>query len=540
VIVAMLAVLKAGAAYVPVDPDFPPDRIAFMLTDAQTAIVLTTGALAGPLPGAIILDDPALQEVISGYPAGDVQDAERRGPLAPAHPAYVIYTSGSTGQPTGVVVAHRHAVNSLRAMIGQWEIGPADAVLQFASLAFDASVMDMFMPLLAGARVVLAPRETLHSPSRLAALFRDAGITFACLPPAVLDLLPVGRYPDLRILMAGGDKLPAELARRWIRPGLRLVNAYGPTEATVNATYAELDAATPMPPPIGWPARPNYRAYVLDPQLNPVPAGVTGELHIGGASVARGYLNRPELTRDRFIPDPFTPGERLYKTGDLARRRPDGSLVFAGRIDNQVKIRGLRIELGEIETALATHPAIAQAVVTVTGPPGGQQLAGYLRPTTGGTVSEQDVRAYLARTLPAWMIPAHLVTVEAFPLNSSGKVDHSALPEPVPRRPSAADVVPATLLELVLADSYATVLGADRVGATDSFFDLGGNSLQVMRLIGVLDAELEVDVGVAAVFLAPTPRQLAALLRDKHGLDDEDLGPASATTGWKSGDVVGA
>jgi AMP-binding enzyme/AMP-binding enzyme C-terminal domain/Phosphopantetheine attachment site len=276
-----------------------------------------------------------------------------------------------------------------------------------------------------------------------------------------------------------------------------------------------------MPPPIGFPVHPNYRAYVLDKYLNPVPAGVFGELHLGGAGLARGYLNRPELTRERFIPDPFLPGERVYKSGDLVRRRPDGTLEFTGRIDSQVKIRGVRIELGEIEAALAAHPAIAQAVVTVvTGPAGDSELAAYLRPAPATTITDHDIRAHLARTLPAWMIPAHLVTVEAFPLNSSSKVDRSALPAPAPHRPAAEHLAPATLLEVMLADIYSSLLGAGRVGATDSFFDLGGNSLQAMRLIEVLDRELDVDVGAAAVFVAPTPRQLATLLRDEHGFSD--------------------
>jgi acyl-coenzyme A synthetase/AMP-(fatty) acid ligase len=385
--------------------------------------------------------------------------------------------------------------------------------------------MDMFMPLVAGGTVVLAPAQTLHSPPRLAALMRDRRITFACLPPAVLSVLPGGPFPDLQVLMSAGEELPPELVRRWARPGLRFVNGYGPTEATVIATYAEL-APGEIPPPIGFPTRPNYQVYVLDPHLNPVPVGVTGELHIGGASVARGYLNRPDLTRQRFIPDPFTPGQRLYKTGDLVKRRPDGAIVFLGRADNQVKIRGLRIELGEIEAALATHPEVAQAVaVVLTDHTGQQQLTAYLRPEPGAAPTEAALRDHLARTLPGYMIPAYLITVAEFPLNASGKVDRSALPAPAPQ-PDQADgpVPPGTLIETLVADMYATLLGTGQVGATDSFFDLGGNSLSAMALVSMLDSELEVDVGAAGVFLAPTPRQLAALLRDSHGLDDEDIG----------------
>jgi acyl-coenzyme A synthetase/AMP-(fatty) acid ligase/acyl carrier protein len=381
------------------------------------------------------------------------------------------------------------------------------------------------MPLLGGARVVLAPAETLHSPPRLAALIRDRGITFACLPPAVLSLLDEQEFPGLQVLMAAGEELPSELARRWVRPGLRFVNGYGPTEATVIATYQELDG-TAYPPPIGRPTWPNYQVYVLDGYLNPVPVGVIGELHIGGTGVARGYLNRPELTRQRFIADPFVPGQRLYKTGDLVRRRPDGSIVYIGRADGQVKIRGLRVELGEIEAVLTSHPSVAQAVAAVITDQAGQpQLAAYLRAQPGAAeASSEELRHYLARTLPAYMIPAYLNTVDTFPLNTSGKIDRSALPAPQIVESGGALVPASTLIEALVVNLYETVLGREQVGVTAGFFDLGGNSLQAMRLISMMDDELGVDVGVAAVFLAPTPRQLAALLRDKHGFEDEDLG----------------
>jgi acyl-coenzyme A synthetase/AMP-(fatty) acid ligase/acyl carrier protein len=416
-------------------------------------------------------------------------------------------------------------VNFLTGQVRVWELGPRDTVLAFSSFTFDVSVLDMFAPLLAGATVVLAPPQTRHSPPRLAALLRAARITFTCLPPAVLSLLD-GPFPDLRTLLSAGEELPAELARRWAGQDLTFVNAYGPTEATVLAAYQVLDADSPLPPAIGLANRPNYQVYVLDPRLNPVPAGVLGELHIGGAGVARGYLNRPELTRERFIPDPFSPepGGRLYKTGDLVRRRPYGSIVFVGRIDGQVKIRGLRIELGEVEAGLAAHPGVAQAVATVVPGPGeDRQLAAYVRLAADGAEPDADeLREHLARRLPGYMVPAHLMILDRFPLNASGKVDKAALPPP---RLAAAGghVAPGTVIETLVADFYATLLGREQVGATDSFFDLGGSSLQAMRLITVLDEELEVDVGPAAVFLAPTPRQLTALLRDKHGLEDAEL-----------------
>jgi amino acid adenylation domain-containing protein len=527
---ALLAVWKAGGGYVPLDPALPPERLAFLLADTGMSVVITDAASASRVPGdagltIVVLDTE--QEQLAGLDGGDL---DGQG-ASQDHTAYVIYTSGSTGPPKGVVVEHRQAVNLLQGMAAHWKIGPGDAVLQFSSFTFDVSVMDMFMPLLSGARVVLAPAPTLHSPPRLAALLREAGITFACLPPAVLNLLGDGQFPDLRVLMAAGEELPSDLARRWIRPGLRFVNGYGPTEATVIATYAELEPGTPLPPPIGRPTWPNYQVYVLDPDLNPVPVGVTGELYIGGAGVARGYLNRPELTRERFIPDPFRPGPgaRLYKTGDRVLRRPGGAIVFLGRIDGQVKIHGLRVELGEIETALASHPAIAQAIVTVVSDSAGEkQLAAYLRPEPGASpASPAELRDHLAWLLPSYLIPAYLTTVEAFPLNSSGKVDRAALPAPQAQAAGGGQA-PRTLLETALVDFYATVLGRDQLGVTDSFFDIGGNSLAAMRLISMLDDELDVDISVAAVFLAPTPAQLAALLRDKHGFDDVELGAGGA------------
>jgi acyl-coenzyme A synthetase/AMP-(fatty) acid ligase len=422
-------------------------------------------------------------------------------------------------------VEHRQAVNFLQGMVQNWKIGPSDVVLQFGSFSFDASVMDMFTPLLGGAKVVLAAKQTLHSPPRLAALMRAAGVTFVLLPPAVLSLLGDEQFEDLRVLMTGGEELPSDVARSWVRPGLRFVNAYGPTEATVIATCQELDGSV-YPPPIGRPNLPGQQAYVLDAQLNPVPAGVAGELHIGGAGVTRGYLNRPELTAERFIADPFSgeSGARLYKTGDLVRRRADGSIVFAGRIDDQVKIRGLRIELGEIETALCAHPAVARAVVAVlTDPSGDKQLAAYVCPGQGADHNPADLREHLERTLPAYMIPAHVTALDTFPLNASGKVDKAALPRPDTLTATAGRVPPRTLIETVLADMFATLLGLEEVGATDSFFDIGGSSLQAMRLITMLDTELEVDIGIVEVFVAATPRQLAALLRDTHGLEDTDL-----------------
>jgi amino acid adenylation domain-containing protein len=524
---ALLGVWKAGGGYVPLDPALPPERLAFMIADTGMRVVLTDDASAPHVPtgdGAVVVSLDAEWERVRSL---DDSDLHGTG-VTPGSVAYVIYTSGSTGQPKGVVIEHGQVIHFLHGMARHWRIGPGSAVLQFAAFTFDVSVMDMFMPLLGGAKVVLARTETLHSPPRLAALIRDARITFACLPPTVLNLLIGQDFPDLRTLLSSGEELSSELLKAWLHIGADIYNGYGPTECSIGSVFMKLEPSTPLPPPIGRP-KPNYRAYVLDAHRNPVPVGVTGELHIGGRGVSRGYLNRPGLTRERFIPDPFSdvPGARLYKTGDLARRRPDGTLVFAGRIDNQVKIRGLRVELGEIETALASHPDIAQAVVTVAADQAGvQQLAGYLRPAEGACVDVADVRQHLARSLPASMIPAYLIMVPELPVTAHGKIDKAALPSPLSGSGArSVSVPPRTVIEAVLADLYATVLGADQVGATDGFFDAGGNSLQAMRLITELRVALAVDLDITAVFLNPAPRQLAAVLRDEHGFADSDLGP---------------
>jgi amino acid adenylation domain-containing protein len=514
---ALLGVWQAGGGYVPLDPALPPDRLSFMIADTGMAAIVTDKPSAASVPatdGVAVL--PLDDEPEPGQPQAVPATAK------PDNVAYVIYTSGSTGQPKGVLVEHRQAINFLHGMARHWRIGPDSAVLGFAAFTFDVSVMDMFMPLLGGARLVLAAPQTLHSPPRLAALIRDRHVTFACLPPAVLNLLRGEKFPELRTLLSAGEELSSELLRAWQHDGLEIYNGYGPTEASIGSTFAKLEPSTPLPPPIGRP-KPNYQAYVLDPHLNPVPVGVTGELHIGGAGVARGYLNRPELTQERFIPDPFRPGQRLYKTGDLVRRRPDGTIVFAGRIDNQVKIRGLRVEPGEIEAALVAHPGIAQAVVTVvTAPSGEKQLVGYLRPSGDAAPEISEIRQHLARTLPAYMIPTHLIPLAELPLTAHKKIDKAALPPPDSVGTRAQRVPPRTALEAVLTDLYATVLGTQQVGVTDGFFDAGGSSLQAMQLVTQLRTVLDADLDVAAVFLTPTPRQLAGLLRDKHGFTDEE------------------
>ncbi|MBM7773853.1 amino acid adenylation domain-containing protein [Actinokineospora baliensis] len=517
---AILGVLKAGGGYVPLDPEYPAARLGFMVEDAHMEVVVTDSASAAAVPGETghVLD-------LDGHDLSDVPATAPGYPVDPSSVAYVIYTSGSTGKPKGVVVEHRNAVAFATGEIEHWPLGPGDRVLQFASLNFDVSVLDMFGALLSGACLVLAESQTLLSPPRLAELIRAERITFMCLPPAVLNLIADERFPDLRVVIAGGEAFSSDLVAKWARPGLRFINGYGPTETTVGATMAQCADDGVDPPPIGLPL-PNYTAYVLDATMEPVPVGVAGELYIGGKGVTRGYLNRPELTEQRFVRDPFSavPGARLYRTGDIARRRPDGNLQFLGRADDQVKIRGLRVELGEIESTLAAHPAVAQAVVVVGADrTGDKQLVGYARLATPGAVTPADLRLHMADRLPGFMVPPHLLVLESFPLNANGKVDRSRLPDPAEAGAGTGSTPPRTVVETVLADIYADLLNLPEVGVESSFFDLGGNSLQAMQLITRLRRDLAVDTDVTTIFLSPTVERLAAVLRDQHGLPDSDL-----------------
>jgi amino acid adenylation domain-containing protein len=516
----ILGILKAGGGYVPLDPDLPDDRLVYMVTDAEMHVILTDDQSEPGVPetSAVLLSLDREWDSISA-----LQDSNLERLASPANVAYVIYTSGSTGRPKGVIVEHAQVVNFAIGMIEHWPLGVGDKVLQFASLNFDVSAMDMFLALLSGGTAVFGPRQTLLSPPRLAELMRRHRVTFSCLPPAVVSLLTGEQFPDLRVLISAGEALSPELLRSWLRPGLTFCNGYGPTEAAIGATLMVLDGSI-MPPPIGKPM-PNYRAYVLDGNLNPVPVGVIGELHLGGLCVTRGYLNQPELTEQRFISDPFVGGSaRMYKTGDLVRRMRDGNIVFIGRVDGQVKIRGLRVELGEIEAVLAGDPTVAQAIVIVADDQAGEkQLVGYLRPEPGRTISLAQLREEAGQRLPSYMVPAHLAVVSSFPLTSNGKIDVAALPPLESIAANSNYTAPSTVLELVLVDMFATLLNQEQVGVDDSFFDLGGNSLQAMKLVSQFHNELAVDADVSAIFLAPTPGRLAAKLREEHGVEDSEL-----------------
>jgi amino acid adenylation domain-containing protein len=538
-VTALLAVLKTGAAYLPVDPGYPAERIAFMLADARPAVVVTSRAAAAMLPAdappAVVADggsDASPDGLDGPVRARSALAGARRG--GPASLAYVMYTSGSTGVPKAVAVTHGGIANLLGSMQAEHQLGPADRVLHKAPVSFDASVWELFWTLLAGAQVVLARPGGQGDVGYLSELIALAAVTTAHFVPAMLEVFVADADPaacaSLRRVFCGGEVLRGRVAARFAqRFTATLHNRYGPTEATVHSTTWTCSRDRDDDPPIGAPIA-NARAYVLDAWLSPVPAGVTGELYIAGAGLARGYRDGPALTAERFVACPFASsgnGQRMYRTGDLVRWTPDGVLVFAGRADDQVKVRGYRIEPGEVEAALAACPGVARVVVTAREAAlGDLRLAAYVVPAAGQDGSPGGglagvVRDFAARRLPEYMVPAAVMILDALPLTPSGKVDRRALPAPdyaAAAGPGGRD--PATVREEIVCAAFADVLGLDRVGPEDSFFELGGHSLLAVRLVSQMRAVLGAELTVEAVFEGPTPAALAARL--------EGAGPARA------------
>ncbi|MFG2746431.1 amino acid adenylation domain-containing protein [Streptomyces chartreusis] len=485
-VVALLAVLKTGAAYLPVDPDYPAERIAYMLQDAAPAEVLSVEEAAGRLPAVspLVLDAPSTLAELDALPATDLADADRTRPLTARDTAYVIYTSGSTGRPKGVAVPHAGAANLVANLRAEMGAGPGTRVLQFASFSFDATVWELSASLYSGGTLVCATADSRLSAPLLAELITEYGVNHAILPPTVVAGFPdPAALPGELCLLVGGEACPPAVVER-IAPHVTLRNAYGPTETSVCATWS--DPLTPGgKPPIGR-LLANFRGYVLDAALAPAPVGVTGELYLAGGGLAHGYLGRPGITAERFVADPYGgPGTRMYRTGDLVRRRSDGTLDYVGRADHQVKLRGFRIEPGEIEAALTRHPVIAQAAVVVTTTPtGDRQLTGYVVPVPGvAAVDVPVLRAHVAGSLPAHMVPASLVTLPGLPLTPNGKLDTRALPAPGTPTPESTGRPPRTPAEKALAEVFCEVLGLPQVDADADFFALGGDSLRSVRIV---------------------------------------------------------
>ncbi|WP_051827511.1 non-ribosomal peptide synthetase [Streptomyces bicolor] len=502
--VAALAVLRAGAAYVPLDPAHPTARLAYMVTDSGTSLLLTAAQTTG-LTGT---DVPELR-VDEGTPL-DAPAAPV--PCAPGDLAYVLYTSGSTGVPKGVAVEHRALLNLAVNVRPVFPVTETDRVLQFVSFGFDVAVSDLFFPWVAGAELHIA-REDERLGEALQARLRDSRITYVFLPPSAAMTLPrtPGALPELRTLAVGGEACPAELVERLGEEGRRIVNAYGPSEATVYSTTADLRPGEPVV--IGH-AVPGSRAYVLDRRLRPVPVGVTGELYVAGATLARGYIGQPGMTAERFVADPYgPPGSRMYRTGDLCRVDAHGVLHYLGRGDSQVKLRGYRIELGEIEALLAGHPDVTVAAAAVRGAGAEQRLVAYLVATA--EVPDAALRAHLAGRLPGYMVPEIFVRLPELPLNRSGKIDRSRLPEPPSSRPQLSEsyAAPRSAAERRVAEVWQRVLTLDRVGAHDNFFDLGGNSVRLLAVLAALQEHPEHrELTLVDLFRHPTVAAVAAHL----------------------------
>ncbi|GAA1987778.1 non-ribosomal peptide synthetase [Kitasatospora viridis] len=517
-VVALLAVLKSGAAYLPLDPDHPPARTADILDDAAPRLVLTTAELAAAVPAhlpALGLDDARVRERLGAQPATDPVAGRPHG----ASPAYLIYTSGSTGRPKGVLVEHRAIVNRLLWMQDRYRLDATDRVLQKTPAGFDVSVWEFFWPLISGAALVVAPPGAHREPERLARLIRETGVTTAHFVPSMLrafvDEPASAGCTGLRRVFCSGEALPAELVGDFHAVcAAPLFNLYGPTEAAVDVTHWDCPAeGTPTAVPIGRPVW-NTRTYVLDAALRPVPPGVVGELYLAGVQLARGYLGRAGLTAERFVACPFgEPGAVMYRTGDLASWDQDGCLRYAGRTDHQVKIRGQRIELGEIEAVLDRHPAVAQAAVTALD----GRLTGYVRPAGPHDGLVPVLKRHLAEQLPAVWRPSTLVLLEHWPLTPNGKLDRKALPQP--QAPgTTAGRAPRTPQEELLCGLFAEVLGVDPVGIDDDFFDLGGHSLLAGRVISRIRTALDVDLPLGALFENPTVARLTEAAAAQSGI----------------------
>jgi amino acid adenylation domain-containing protein len=520
---ALLGVLKAGGAYVPMDPAYPAERLQFMVQDAKAPVVLTQQKLRDRFSAGsakvICIDDPEWRAQVGRL-------SEVNPPLltAPSHLAYVIYTSGSTGRPKGVAVEHRSLAALLHWAKETYTPEELSGVLSVTSICFDLSVFEMFVPLSAGGKIILAERGLEWSK-----LSAASEVTLVNTVPSLMgEWLRAGGLPaSVRIVNLAGEPLNQALVEQIYEqcPSVKQVyDLYGPTEATVYSTCAKRTRGGRAT--IGRPLS-NEQVYLLDRSNQPVPLGAPGEVFIGGTGLARGYLNQPELTQERFVENPFVPGERLYRTGDLARYFENGDIEFLGRIDHQVKIRGFRIELGEIEAHLLRHQAVRDVLVTARNTAmGDKQLLAYVVPRDAAGFNEPELRQYLRQSLPEYMVPARFVALPAFTMTPNGKIDRKALPDPEPVRPELQPtyVEPSTDLEKVLAGIWCELLGLEKVGLHDHFFELGGHSLMITQMLARVQESLQIEVPLRAVFESPT---IATLAQQVEQIMVEDISKLS-------------
>jgi amino acid adenylation domain-containing protein len=501
----LLAVLRAGAAYLPLDPEHPADRLEFVLSDSRADLLLTTAAMRGRLPARRTL---VLEELLPV--PGEAQDWP-----SPDDLAYVIYTSGSTGRPKGVEIPHRALANLVQAMAERVGSRPDDAWLALTSLSFDISALELYLPLVTGGRVVLAADEAIKDGRKLVDLIRERSVSHVqATPSGWRMLLDAGFDAPGVTALAGGEALPASLARQILSASGRLFNVYGPTETTIWSTAAEI--TLPLEGvPIGAPLA-NTQVHVLDGRLGLLPAGVAGELYIGGCGVALGYRHRPELTAERFVPDPYGKG-LLYRTGDKVRRRSDGQIEFIGRLDDQIKLRGHRIELGEIEAIMLEHRGVRHAAAVVRSDDRQEQrIVAYVVPMTGA----EGLREHCARALPAYMIPAEFVALPALPLTANGKLDRAALPEPASRpEPVAPRRAAYTGVAAEVHDIWREVLAVEAVGTDEDLFELGGHSLTITQIASRIRARLGADLPLHIYYDEPTINGIAAAIARVRGKD---------------------
>ncbi|BAT54991.1 amino acid adenylation domain-containing protein [Nostoc sp. NIES-3756] len=522
-IVAILGVLKAGGAYVPLDPAYPPERLAFILEDTKTPVMLTQEKLLGKLPThgtQVVCVDSEWKEISRNSQENPVNWT------TPENLIYVIYTSGSTGQPKGVMISHCGICNQLHWRQTTFKLTDTDKVLQTISFSFDPSVWQIFWPLCFGAQLIL-PRLGGHQDSAyLVKTIVEQQITVLAMVPSMLRVLleekGIENCQNLKHITCGGEALTVELLERFfVRLNLDNVlhNCYGPTEASIDASFWTCQRQTNyVTTPIGRPIA-NAEIYILDSDLQPIPVGELGELHIGGIGLARGYLNRPELTAQKFIPHPFNSSERLYKTGDLARYLSDGNIEFLGRLDQQVKIRGFRIELGEIEAKLLLHPSVQTSIVIAHEDKlDNKRLVAYVVPKTGQTLTTSELRDFLKQRLADYMIPSAFFMLKSLPLTPNGKVDRRALPTPGQNRPELAIdfIAPTDEVELKLTQIWQEALGINFIGVKDNFFDLGGHSLVALRLLSLIEQTFGKSLPLSTFLQAPTVEQVAKILQQEE------------------------
>ena len=514
-VIALLGIIKAGGAYVPVDSGYPAERQAYMIRDAGAPVILTQTKFAGRMSN---LDATVLALDADWNRICDQPGENLRGGAEPSHLAYVIYTSGSTGQPKGAMNTHRAVCNRLLWMQDEYALTASDRVLQKTPFSFDVSVWEFFWPLMTGARLVLARPEGHKDPAYLVRLIREEDITTLHFVPSMLRVFleteGARECASVKRVICSGEALPYELQERFF--GLldaELHNLYGPTEAAVDVTYWACQRSSARKVvPIGRPVA-NTQIYILDGNMQPVPVGVPGELHIGGVQVGRGYWRRPDLTDERFVPDPFRSGGRLYRTGDLARWLPEGAVEYIGRLDHQVKLRGFRIEPGEIESVLSQDAGVKQAVVVAReDAPGDQRLVAYIAARSGNAPRTADLRALLSTMVPDYMVPSAFVYLDAFPLTPNGKVDRKALPAPeyIRRALDPLYEAPRTEVESVIAAIWTEVLRVEKIGVHDNFFELGGHSLLATSVLSRARDRFRINLPLRTIFEAPTVRVLAS------------------------------